>query len=585
MRRYIFGLLAAAGYVVLLVRWFHDPGEPTADGFLVRSRPAWPFLLVFLVALGLWLHSLGGRLRAMLAELRGAWGLERRDVALLAAILAVALAYQLPIMLHPYGALDGDAVLSGIMAKHIAEGRPAPAFVYEMRYGGTFSAHVLALLYSVAGTSVAGLLVVTRLFFFLFLIAEFVMLRAAAGRFVAGAVTIALALPPPGLLSHLSYVEFPEMLALGAIAVALITARLAGRLRDDLWYAVAGVVIGIGFWTQPLIVPTVAAACVAVLLFRGVSHALRAGWRVVAGFVIGVMPALVGWGLDVSVFASWLATGDDRGERIVTTGESIRRLAHRGLLLVFGPDERGPSMPITGTVLAVAIVGSALWGLVAAWRTWRGSTDAAADRAKIRAATLMALALGVLLHLGVFVLSPFNYLVSPPRYLVSLYVGVPAVMAMMIVSLARSQRPARGMLAVVFGAWAIAGIPGSTGWIRTAIVEHDARAHSLPEIEAAGIRYCEAPFWDAYPVTFFTLERVICASNGVVRDPYYRNVISKNRTPGIGRPHLLARPGDEWLENNFEQARRNDIPHHRLVTEAYHVLVREPRERVRRRRR
>ena len=576
MRRYIFGLLAVVGYVVLLVRWFHDPGEPTADGFLVRSRSVWPFLLVFLAAFGLWLHSLGRRPRAMLAELRGAWGLERRDVALLAALLAGAFAYQLPIMLHPYGALDSDAVLSGIIAKHIADGRPAPAFVYEMRYGGTFSAHVLALMYSTAGTSVAGLLVVTRFFFFLFLIAEFAMLRAAAGRFVAAAVTMALALPQSGLLSHLSYVEFPETLALAAAAVALITARLAGRLTDDLWYALAGVMIGIGFWTQPLIIPTVAAACGAVLLLRGVTHALRAGWRVVAGFVIGAMPALVGWRLDVLVFASWLVTGDEHTERIVTTGESIRRVAHRGLLLAFGPDERAQPMSIVGTLLTAAIVGSALWALVSAWQTWRGSKDGGADPAKIRAATLMALALGVLLHLVVFVASPFNYLVSPPRYLVSLYVGVPAVLAMMIVSLARSERLARGLLAVVFGAWAIGGIPQSTAWMRDAIVKHDARARSLPEIEAAGVRYCEAPFWDAYRVTFFTLERIICTSNGVVRDPYYRAIISEHLIPGVGRPHQLARPDDRWLENNFEWAKQSNIPYRRLVTDAYHVLVWEP---------
>ena len=124
MRRFIFGFLALASYVVLLVRWFHDPGEPTPDGFLARSRPVWPFLLVFLVPFGLWIHSLGGRPRAMFAELHGAWGLERRDVLLLAAILAGALAYQLPIVLHPYGALDSDAVLSALVhSSHLNKDR------------------------------------------------------------------------------------------------------------------------------------------------------------------------------------------------------------------------------------------------------------------------------------------------------------------------------------------------------------------------------------------------------------------------------------------------------------------------------
>ena len=569
--RWLLGLATLAAYGVLLLIWFRDPGRPEGNGFLLRSRTPWPAALVFLFLFALWIRARWDRASELGRQLWSSIRLGGIDAAILAGILLVAVAFQAAFFVHPGGVIDSDSVLPGIIAKHISDGRPAPAFIYERQYGGTFSAHLLAALYLLAGQSVVGLLVVTRFFYFLFVVAEYLLLRAAFGRGVALATCLWLAVPPHFFLTQLTYVEFPEILALAAIAVLLVSLRATDRVTENSAYTLVGFLFGIGFWTQPLITPIALASALGVGLLRGLPHLLVATRRAGLGFAIGVLPALVGWGSEIVVFGEWLAGGEEGGVGPSTpVFEAIAGLWRQGLPVAFGPYAEFDLPASVATAITLAIVGPALWAVGRGLRSHR----LAKNGTSLPAAAAVLLGLAVLVHLGVFLASPWGGSVMPPRYLLPLYVGVPALIALAIHDLVAglTRRSALGNYAavVVMVAWLGAGAPASIDWMGDVAERHDNLVASVEELNARGIRFCEGPYWDAYWLTFFTLEEIICAPSHAIRDPYYRAALEQNLT---GRfPILVASHGSHWLERPLESAQRYNYPHELSLTPTFQVL-------------
>lgn len=562
-------LAIAAAYAFLLRRWFDDPaaalGQPRATSVVV------PLLLLF--ALALWsAFAYRSTLAAMSAELVAAVHLTRGEGVLLALVIGASLAFQLPTMLYPAALLHSDAAINGLMGLHIAEGRVAPAFYYGQEFMGTLFSHLLGLLFVAVGPFVGGTSVLTWLFYAGFLIATFYLVRQASAASVAFAVATWLALPPSILVLILAQTEYAQFLLLCSAAVLVAAARLGGRLRQPGWWWVAGVLLGLAFWAHAMSAMVIAAVGLSVVVLLPAKGVVAAAWRLLVGFVVGLGPGLVGWGWRLGNFFEWFLEGGGRGGD-ATLVEAVAGIARLSLgVLLLGTEAHEPMPVAVAAALLVLVVGSAA-GLIVV--VVRGRLRGAPLGLGIeRAAAALPLAAFVLLQL--VVLATRRYADVPVHYTVPLYLGLPAVVAVAAWwALSGRARYLSATVAVAVLLWGAISLPKSIAWLRTLPANQASMDASIQALQAAGVETCRGPYWDAYRLSYLTLEEIVCESIDVRRVPGYPERIEQRRA---GPPAFVAAPQRrQALEQYMRRLEQRDMTWTYLRTPRFEVLL--PRRR------
>lgn len=158
------------------------------------------------------------------------------------------------------------------------------------------------------------------------------------------------------------------------------------------------------------------------------------------------------------------------------------------------------------------------------------------------AAAALPLGLFVLLQLGILLAR--GYSVTPTHYVVPLYLGVPAIVAIALYRAAQRWSPrAAALTTVAMLAWASVTLPGSIGWLRTLPENQATMNASIAALRAAGVDACVGPYWDAYRLSYLTLEQIVCESIDVRRVPGYAERVAARSRPG--RPAFVAAPQRE----------------------------------------
>lgn len=520
---------AGAAYLLLLVRWFGDPGVSGAGS--LRATPVWPFVVLFLALGGASAVAHRGMLAAMRADIAVALRLSRREGVALAVLIVISFMVQLPTMLFPAALLHSDSSINGLMALHIAEGRVAPAFYYGQEFMGTLFSHVLGLVFAVTGPFVAGISMLVWVFYACFLVGTFFLVRQASHTLVAYAVTLWLAVPPSLLIITLAQTEYVQLFVLAAWAFVVVAARTAGSLRHDQWWVVAGILFGLAFWAHAMAAMVIGAALASIAMLLPARAAAAALWRLAVGFALGVAPGLVGWGAGIWRFAEWFLQGGGRGGDVTLVGavNGMARVSLGNLLL--GTEERTALPLMAAAVLFVVVVASSVWIVGWGLRFRRAATPrhaTAPDGEWYRAAAAVPLGFFVLLQLGVLLTR--RYAVTPTQYLVPLYLGVPAVVGIAAWgALRRWYRWASATTAVAMLLWACVPLPGSIAWLSTLPGHQESTNASISALRAAGVDACIGPYWDAYRLSYLTLEEIVCDSIDVRRVPGYRERVAQRR--------------------------------------------------------
>jgi hypothetical protein len=569
---YAIPALVGAGYLLVLMRWFHDPGVPGADGLLYRSRTVWPFVLLALAFAGVWVRVNRVRLRRLVSEAKDAWPLDRIDGVLLLAVAVAMALYNVPAFRQPAGFFDSDSAVYGLEGKHIADGLVPTAFALGRHVSGAFASHVLAALFVVGGPSVTTVLVFSRVLFLVFLCCHYVLLRFGFGRTVAASATFWLACPGSFLSWTITLTEFGELLAFSGIAMVVIAGRLTDRLKDDWWDVLAGIALGFSFWAHPQTTVVAGAVASTLVSLRGVRQTLRAGGWLAAGFVGGTLPGLVGWGTDVSGHLEWILRGSEGGISLTGAADTLARIAREALPVLFlghlFPVQVGP---MGATVLGTLVVAPAAWALAAGWHArrsgagWKGGATA---RVSSRTAVRMLLGFLVLFALVAFTVSRFGYLIYPPRRLILLYAGVPALVAAAAGALLRPlpRHLAAGGVVVAMAAWFLVGRAAPSDWVTYGVERSERLAAGVRGLEAAGVKYCEAPFWTTYWLNLATMEQIRCAQYEHYPDPYYRPVVDRHQ-PRPYRPYVVYNDGDDadaWLRRVRRRLEERGIGYDRV---------------------
>jgi hypothetical protein len=404
----------------------------------------------------------------------------------LALFLMLSLAVRVGALLRGWPALDSDEAIIGLMARHILQGA-RPAFYFGQHYLGALDAYIAAAFFAVLGPSTVALRLSMLPLVIGFLIMAIAIAQLTYGKVGAIFAGVVLAFGPAYALLRESAVigGYQETLFLGGALLLLAYWRLrrpepAPRTRAELWqalgwYALMGLVIGLGVWSDQLILPIVGAALVALVAARPREALRLPGVALLAGAVVGGWPF---WSYNVThhfaTFAELAAQNRVAGQvgSFPPPGDwlaQVGSILSVGLPAVLGSPHvcvvhggswasyppalvalNQPALTWCGalnTLFSLAVL--ALYGLAAAplvrcaWRWWRARGSAvaeapstlapedAAERAREHArqwlrAMLLLTAAGTLLLYSLSKTAEI-YQLTAARYLLPLYLTLPLI--------------------------------------------------------------------------------------------------------------------------------------------------------------
>lgn len=187
----------------------------------------------------------------------------------LIAILIIIVSVKLSALRTGLWACDGDEAIIGIMAKHAAQGKSIPVYMYGQAYGAGAGgeARLVNLGDAFFKASDIGAIKIAALIIFTFFIFTFwIAAWRSFGKFTANAATL-LMISSPTMSIWFSKLRGGHILALAAMMLAYYIGIGLIKNRDNdkaksVEYFLFGLISACAVWTQPL-----TAAPVAVLIF------------------------------------------------------------------------------------------------------------------------------------------------------------------------------------------------------------------------------------------------------------------------------------------------------------------------------
>jgi hypothetical protein len=471
----------------------------------------------------------------------------RLTIAMMAAVVLV-LARAAVFLLWEQASFDSDQAIFGLMAKHIAEGRAFPMFIYGDYYMLGVQAWLAAPLFAAFGPSPALL----KLPVVLVNLATAVLLVWVLHR--DGGLK-----PVTALVCSLFYVWASPALAGALVSTGggnpepFLYVLLLWVLRDR--PLAFGVVFGIGFIHREFTAYGVSAIVGLALLDsrRVTAERLRAGalagigylvvWQLVrTGFVFSnpfgpgatVTAALGGsdnleglasrycWAPETIVPGLQGMFGNYLG---ILFGADDHRLADVGVRSLVRANVPGwPGFwPLLAAIFVVAL-GRVIWiGVRDREPLWRGRG----------AVGVFLLLVGLQAGVAYAVARCGRLDPTTVRYaLLTVYLGVGVVALFFIYE---TQRRWRWSMVTVMLAWALAS-GAAHARLLTEYLYHEPQnppRELANYLIAHGIRYARADYWTAYATTFLAAERVVIASTTTVRINGYQSDVENHRAEAV----------------------------------------------------
>ncbi len=465
-------------------------------------------------------------------------GKSRRAVfSVVAACAAAVLGVRLWLAWLYHVDVNPDGAIVHLMVRHVIEGGAWPVFFYGQAYMGSFEPLVSALIAKIFGFSIYAVCCGTALFgAATVLCTAFWAWRAAGKR--AGAITLALLLF--GLQPYIHYFASPRggygallfftifTLALGA---HLLEREIRGAPRNAPWFLLLGIGAGIGFWSNFLTLPAIAAIGLSFILWRGLrTFRLRIVAAAIAGFAIGSLPMWI-W----NIRNGWASMNMSESVGFTVLG------AAKSLLLLIGPRlcellsvDNGFPQPIVAAVTAIHVLLLPAALLILIKRTPKktqeptNSTDLGILKMHVCVAAGW-LALFVLC----FIASPQYAKFKTPRYLLPM---VPVIAWIAGVGAGRSKWRAARIVTWVCSALALAWqlflLPNSLTFHRKHKPEFAAFEQLGDKLESLGISTVYASYLD-YLVNPLHGDSVICSDPRLERYAPFAHRVEVDSAPAV----------------------------------------------------
>jgi hypothetical protein len=462
------------------------------------------------------------------------------------AVLALALAYRLPAVMHPWGWVNTDGAYGAFVALHLLQGaHPAPVFTEGANYQGTLKGHLAALFSLVSGAQdLSRMMVLAGLALNLaFILATMALARRIGGRAAALAAGLYLALGPKFLtvFSLNSVGQYIDVLALGGMALALLPRLLQDDPgpRDGLRALTAGLLLGAAFWQQPVAIGYAAAAVVALALRRGPGRASAWTW-LGAGALVGVLPVFV-WNARHGWATGELVAPDASGlsAQAAALPYLVRRTLDTSLPVLAGVSPGHPWLDVAGPAVRLAaflVVPAALLAFLAL----RGREVVASVRAGRPSPALLPPLL-LLASLAVVWATAAGAVYSRPRYLLPVMAATTLLGG---VGWAHLWRRSRAAAATLLAFLLALNVSGTVSRLRDGGPTSAYYRSVLRSLEAKGIRTGYADFSLSAPITMFTRERILLSSR-LGPTPAYEPEDHTARVEREGPDAYVLRPDDD----------------------------------------
>ena len=439
---------------------------------------------------------------------------------------------------------DSDQAIVGLMAKHLSEGRAFPMFMYGSNYVLAIEAWMSAAVFLVAGASVAALKIpLLTINIVVGLLLVWLLEREAGLRpALAGLAAVFFILPPPGPASEL-------VNANGANLEPFLYVLLIWMTRHR--PVLCGLIAGIGFLQReftiyaPLALLLIGAASGAVRTREGGRRILAAArvavevWLVAAVLKTFASPAGPATSLADVPMSNNVAnmigricvdpTTVVRGVSSLVSEHWVRLFGLRiEPLILFGIESRLSYVPhgtriVLAAAMALALVRVAM-------------SLAARRRVPGRSFFAVYLMLVGLLSAGAFVVARCGA-VGDVRYALLSMIGAVGLAAWF---LQVEQRPLlKGIWIALVAAWALDSAVGH-GQLWAEYIRNPppgAKRLIIEHLDARGVRYAMADYWNAYYISFLTRERIIVRSIDVDRIHEYDRLVAAH----LGEAVLISR--------------------------------------------
>jgi hypothetical protein len=218
-------------------------------------------------------------------------------------IIAVASLLRLFLIIQGWPHSNSDEATMGIIAMHIANKGEHPLFFYGQNYMGTLEAYLAAGFFRLFGASIVSLRLGPLLLFALFLSSMYFLTSLLYTKKLA-LITLALLALGSVIMLDTELVAiggYPELLFFGTLSL-LLASWLALSYdqytspRRRLWRLVAytcwGLVVGLGFWSDFLMLPFILVSSLLLAVFCWRELLKGAVLPLLLGLVIGAFPLI-----------------------------------------------------------------------------------------------------------------------------------------------------------------------------------------------------------------------------------------------------------------------------------------------------
>ncbi len=176
------------------------------------------------------------------------------DGLLIALTLILALIPRLALLhFRGFEIFHADQAVIGLMAHHILQGK-FMIYFYGQGYMGSLEAFMAAPIFLILGMNIFSLQLAPLIFYLLFLVSNYYLLKLVFGREVSLVASLLLALSPAALsqLSVIALGGYPETLFFGTLTLLGLVIAQRSKHRDKILFF-TGLAAGIGFWVNNLI--------------------------------------------------------------------------------------------------------------------------------------------------------------------------------------------------------------------------------------------------------------------------------------------------------------------------------------------
>jgi hypothetical protein len=219
-------------------------------------------------------------------------------------IIAVAMLLRIILIAQGWPHSNADEDTMGIMAMHIAYNGEHPIFFYGQHYMGTLEAYLAAAFFRFLGASVFSLRLGSVLMFALFLANMYLLTSLLYSKKLA-LLTLGLLTLGSSIMLDTELVAiggYPELLLFGSLALLIATWLVLSyeqyaSPRRRLWRLIAygcwGLVVGLGFWSDFLMLAFILVSGLLLLVFCWRELLKGAVLTVLVGLMIGIFPLIV----------------------------------------------------------------------------------------------------------------------------------------------------------------------------------------------------------------------------------------------------------------------------------------------------